>query len=608
VRPPAQLGPYPILGVLGQGGMGTVFRSYHPELQCDLAIKTLAATGEAAKRFQREIESLAQLRHPGLVEIVEAGEQNGVPWFAMRAVPGGTLEDRLGKSGPLPAEEVVGLGVQLCAALSVAHAQGILHRDLKPANVLYGSSGEFVLTDFGLSKNLVEEASTRLSRTGSLQGTPGYWAPEQASGLGKDASPRTDVYGVGATLYAALTGEPPIQAGSVVEFLIATREQAPRPPSELAPVPRELERVILRCLEKSPQDRFESLEELSAALSSAKLEDAPSGRGPRLLLGLAALVLLLALVPLATLGLGTKAPATPSPTADPTSAETSAAREPHVVSVRPWNPQVGQEFSLEIGFARVTQLHLEFAAIDAKPIPLELRFRLFAMGRVESVTQGKATLKLLVSDVTVSTSGATGALNPTKIVTDWKGQTLLADFDAATGAAHEVRWDDDAADLPQTDFLLRLLDGAFHFFPPEQVPPSASWKLGPAALTFWTRYVRRLLPTQVAQVTGMVLSLADKRAALELPEDRKVLVSPDGTWSWGHPWEGDHLPLRKEPGREGGGQARIVDGWIRSSEVAESARYRYSEEPGKRPTLTTTVVVTWTTSLELLPKKTPKED
>ena len=268
-QPLPVFGRYRATAVLGQGGMGTVYLAVHPELGFDLAIKVLvtgrSASADQRERFQREINALSKLQHPGVVNIIDVGEAQGLPWFAMRRVAGGSLEDRLRTRGPLSSAETVELGLQLCAALSFAHAEGILHRDLKPDNVLCTSSGDYVLTDFGLTKDL-EEASARLSRTGALQGTPGYWAPEQAGGEGGRATAATDVYGLGGILYAALTGHPPIESPGLYEGIMATLEQAPIPPSRSAEVPPELEALVLRCLEKSPADRFASAEALGEAL------------------------------------------------------------------------------------------------------------------------------------------------------------------------------------------------------------------------------------------------------------------------------------------------------------------------------------------------------
>jgi len=280
--------------------MGTVYLAEHPELGYEVAIKVLVAGRGASpdqlKRFQREIGALGKLQHPGVVNIVDLGEDHGLPWFAMRRVEGGSLEDRLRTQGPLSSAETVELGLQLCGALSFVHAGGILHRDLKPDNVLCTSSGDYVLTDFGLTKEL-EEASVRLSRTGTLQGTPGYWAPEQAEGEGGRANVTTDVYGVGAILYAALTGHPPIRAEGLFEIIVATREQRPVPPSRAVDVPPDLEAIVLRCLEKSPEDRFPSAEALRESLAKVGSPSAQAGAGGLGRVPLAAGVLL-------TLGLG----------------------------------------------------------------------------------------------------------------------------------------------------------------------------------------------------------------------------------------------------------------------------------------------------------------
>ena len=245
--------------------MGTVYSASHPELGSDLALKVLGTGAKASDaqraRFQREVRALKALRHPGLVEILDAGEQAGIPWLAMRRIEGGTLGEKLQREGPLSPNAAIELGIQLCSALSVAHGQGILHRDLKPDNVLCAPDGRYVVTDFGLTKDLTREASLQLSQTGALQGTPGYWAPEQASGRGKEATFATDVYGVGAVLYAALTGVPPLTAEGLLELSVATIKRAPVPPSSLAAVPPPLERVVLRCLAKSSEDRYVALAE-----------------------------------------------------------------------------------------------------------------------------------------------------------------------------------------------------------------------------------------------------------------------------------------------------------------------------------------------------------
>jgi TPR repeat protein len=237
----------------------------------------------------------------------------------MRFVPGGTLEDRLRSEGTLPVDQVVDLGIQVAEALEAAHAAGVLHRDLKPENVLCAPDRRYVLTDFGLAKDLEVEESLRLSRTGQPMGTPGYWAPEQAFGLGGKATLATDVYLLGAVLYAALTGGAPIERETIIEMVVATRTCAPPPPSEVRPdLPAWLEAVVLRCLAKEPDDRYPSAAAVARALeapTTGAQTPAPAGPPAWALVGGGA-ALLLALGVGAAIALGSTPPP-PPPTARP---------------------------------------------------------------------------------------------------------------------------------------------------------------------------------------------------------------------------------------------------------------------------------------------------
>jgi serine/threonine protein kinase len=282
------------MGQIGSGGMGLVLASKHPELGYEVAIKVLNspdANDVQRERLRREAAILSRLRHPSLVEVIEWGDIDGAPWVAMRRVTGPSLGDQLRDHGPLAIPEVYRLGLELSSALEVAHQGGVLHRDVKPENVI--SSDPFVLVDFGLAKELSPEHSQALTRTGSLQGSPGFLAPEQARGKGRHATPATDVYGLGATLYAALLAKAPIEAESMMEVLIATCERPPLPPSELRPgVDPSLERIVLRCLAKDPAERFASVRELREALASASLEPREGKAGSIVLRTLAGLSLL----------------------------------------------------------------------------------------------------------------------------------------------------------------------------------------------------------------------------------------------------------------------------------------------------------------------------
>ena len=266
---PSQIGPYRVEGLLGQGGAGAVYACQHPE-HGSVAVKVLRGQGSLDShrhRLEREVRALRQLRHPGVVEILDAGLVGGLPWFAMRRVTGRSLEQRLREEGPLAVSEVTEIAAQLAHALGFVHAAGLLHRDLKPDNVLWTPEGRVVLTDFGLVKDLEIAASRELSKSGAIQGTPGYWAPEQARGQANRATASTDVYGLGATLYALLSGVPPAQGSSFMEVVIATLEREPPPLAQFrGDAPAWLCALVHRCLAKDPSERFATMREVEEAL------------------------------------------------------------------------------------------------------------------------------------------------------------------------------------------------------------------------------------------------------------------------------------------------------------------------------------------------------
>ena len=280
--------------------MGVVYRGFDPRLRREVAIKVLANAAGAdpskRQRFRAEAEALARFRHPGVVNLHAAGEERGCPYLVMDFVPGEGLDERIERA-PLTSAEAVELLIPLCEALSAAHAVGILHRDLKPDNVLLRQdSGAPVLIDFGLAKDISEDALGP-TRSGVILGTPGFWSPEQARGERQSVGPRTDVYGLGAILYAALTGGPPFTGGSLAEVVIATASRAPEPPSSVvAGVDPELNRICLRCLAKDPEDRYAGPGELGRALEGWSLGTKGGSRLLRPLLLGGALVASLGLV------------------------------------------------------------------------------------------------------------------------------------------------------------------------------------------------------------------------------------------------------------------------------------------------------------------------
>jgi serine/threonine protein kinase len=277
---PDSIGSYEILGVLGAGGMGVVYKACQPGLKRIVALKMIrrAEAGDRdLARFRTEAEAVAQLQHPNVVQVYEVGEDAGRPYLALEYIDGGSLKDRL-QGKPQPARPAAQLVELLARAMSAAHRRGIVHRDLKPSNILlqtaeptekgpkeaFSTSVSSVcsvvsclpkISDFGLAKRLEDDSGQTSS--GSVLGTPSYMAPEQALGRIRDVGPLADQYALGAVLYEMVTGRPPHQGASVLETLEQVRTQDPVPPSRLQPrLPRDLETICLKCLQKEPQKRY----------------------------------------------------------------------------------------------------------------------------------------------------------------------------------------------------------------------------------------------------------------------------------------------------------------------------------------------------------------
>jgi len=259
------VGAYELREKLGSGGMGVVYRGWHPVLHRDVAIKLLGQlAGEGSdKRFLREGRAIASLNHPNIVHLYEVGEHDGQPFLAMEYVTGGSLRDRL-VGHLLSPNEAATLIATLADAIHYAHSQGILHRDLKPGNVLL-SKDERVpkVADFGLASRVDQ---TTISVAGNAVGTPSYMSPEQAEGKAP-YTPAVDVYALGAILYEALIGRPPFLGDSTGETLLKVINEEPVPLRKVRPeVPRDLETICLKCLTKQPGRRYASAEDLSRDL------------------------------------------------------------------------------------------------------------------------------------------------------------------------------------------------------------------------------------------------------------------------------------------------------------------------------------------------------
>jgi predicted Ser/Thr protein kinase len=259
-------GDYEILKEIARGGMGVVYRARQKSLNRIVALKIILA-GEFAssadiQRFHTEAEAAANLDHPGVVPIYEVGEFEGRHYFSMGYVEGQSLAAKVAQ-GPLPPREAAQLLKAVAEAIQYAHQKGVIHRDLKPANILLDSTGRPRVTDFGLAKRV--EGGSQVTRSGQILGTPSYMPPEQAAGGA--IVPASDVYAMGAVLYVLLTGRPPFCAAEPLDTLAQVLNAEPVSPRQLNPdVPRDLETIVLKCLEKSSQRRYATAEELAEEL------------------------------------------------------------------------------------------------------------------------------------------------------------------------------------------------------------------------------------------------------------------------------------------------------------------------------------------------------
>ncbi len=275
---------YEILSELGRGGMAVVYRARQLSLNRLVALKFLRwgpdSSAEERARFRGEAEAFARLQHPNVVQVYEVGEQDGRPFLALELLEGGSLARRLNGT-PWPARAAAGLIEPLARAVHVAHKLNIVHRDLKPDNILLAADGTPKVADFGLAKLLDRDGHQ--TGTGSVLGTPSYMAPEQAQGRRRDIGPATDVYALGAVLYELLTGRPPFRAETPMDTVMQVITGEPVPPARLNPkLPRDLESICLKCLQKEPHRRYASAEalaeDLRCFLEGRPIQARPVGR------------------------------------------------------------------------------------------------------------------------------------------------------------------------------------------------------------------------------------------------------------------------------------------------------------------------------------------
>ncbi len=279
---PREFGPYELLEEVGRGGMGVVYKARQKALDRTVAVKMILATHLASpehiRRFQVEAWAAARLRHSNITQIHDVGQQFGQHYFTMEYVEGESLAQRIARQR-LSFDAVVRLMSVVARAVDHLHAQGVVHRDLKPSNILLDRDEQPYVTDFGLAKVFLpgSEATT----TGVIAGTPSYMAPEQASGRSSEVGPATDIYSLGAILFELLTGEPPFRRENPLDTLLDILGREPRYPRQLNPrVPHGLELICLKCLAKSPADRYRSAAALADDLERFARHEPLSVRPP----------------------------------------------------------------------------------------------------------------------------------------------------------------------------------------------------------------------------------------------------------------------------------------------------------------------------------------
>jgi len=283
------VGPYEIISAIRAGGMGEVYRAHDPKLGRDVAIKVLPSSfssdPDRLRRFEQEARAAAALNHPNILAVHQMGTYEGAPYLVSELLEGSTLREQLGR-GPMPLRKVIDYGVQIARGLAAAHDKGIVHRDLKPENLFVTKDGRLKILDFGLAKltepnwPLDSKAATvsRGTEPGVVMGTVGYMAPEQVSG--KPVDHRADIFAFGAVLYEMLTGKRAFQKATSVETLSAILNEDPPGVSQVVPaIPPALQRVVGRCLEKDPEQRFRSASDLAFALEALSESSSVSAAG-----------------------------------------------------------------------------------------------------------------------------------------------------------------------------------------------------------------------------------------------------------------------------------------------------------------------------------------
>lgn len=263
---PPSFGQFEILDRIAQGGMGAVYRAQQKSPSRVVALKVIRSGDLSSQkeidRFFAEANAAANLSHPNIVPVFEVGEENGRHYFTMEYIAGRTLSQIVRTDGPMKPKQAAELMTAIAEAVHYAHDKGVIHRDIKPANVIVDEADRPRVTDFGIAKQL--EVDTALTATGQILGTPEYMSPEQAQGQQSEIDRRSDVFSLGATLYAMLTGRSPFRDEEIYATLQNVIEEDPTSPRKLQPkIDKDLETICLKCLQKKPGDRYATAKELA---------------------------------------------------------------------------------------------------------------------------------------------------------------------------------------------------------------------------------------------------------------------------------------------------------------------------------------------------------
>ncbi len=269
---------YQIIEEIGRGGMGRVYKALDKELDRVVALKMikpeLSSKPGIVERFKKEIKLAGHISHKNVCRIHDLGEAEGIRFISMQYIEGQDLKDFIMQVGILTVEKAVNITQQVCAALQAAHDEGVIHRDLKPQNIMIDKKGNAYVMDFGIARSL---EAKEVTRPGVLIGTPHYMSPEQAEG--KTADARSDIYSLGCIMYEMLTGKPPFEADTSVALLHEHLKEKPRAPSKINPqISQSINRIILKCLEKTPEKRYHRAPEIAEDLKKVLIAPEASAK------------------------------------------------------------------------------------------------------------------------------------------------------------------------------------------------------------------------------------------------------------------------------------------------------------------------------------------